>query len=125
MRLGRADARPLFACWRAHRAFCAKLIFLRADAERIRRGLSYDIPPFNFPNTDSAASTRLSWLTRFVRSALNSETINTNPFRFSMSSPSRPGSYQTAMPLPLRMFDLRPRVTIKWRKLLTELPGAF
>ena len=71
----------------AHRAFCARLIFLRAAADRVCLGFVYKLPPFSFPSTDRAASICLSWFTRFVLSALNSPTIDTNPV-IAIGSPS-------------------------------------
>jgi hypothetical protein len=44
----------------AHRAFCARLIRLRAEADRARLGFVWDFPPFDFPRTESATSTRSS-----------------------------------------------------------------
>jgi hypothetical protein len=67
----------------AHRAFCAKLIFLRAEADRVW----WELPPPNLPRTERAASTCLSWFARFVLSTINSDTMDASPFRFAMNSP--------------------------------------
>jgi len=77
-------AAPLLPDRFAHRAFWAALIFLRDAADKVRRGLVYNLPPFSFPKTERAASTCLSWFTRFVRSALNSATMFASPVRFAM-----------------------------------------
>jgi hypothetical protein len=48
---------------RAHLAFCACAIFRREAADTIRLGwvaLVYELPPFNLPRTERAASTCLS-----------------------------------------------------------------
>jgi len=45
-------------------------------------------PVFNLPKTARAASTCLSWFTRFVLSARSSDTIDTSPFRFAIVPPS-------------------------------------
>ena len=83
-------ARPVELCF-AHRAFCARLIFLRAEADIVRLpcrlGSVYDLPPSSFPRTARAASTCLSSFTRLVRCSLNCETIDSSPFRLAMCPP--------------------------------------
>jgi hypothetical protein len=68
----------------AQRARCAAAMRRRAAADIVRRGLVYERPPLNFPKTARAASTCLSWFTRFVLSARNSATMVDNPRRFAM-----------------------------------------
>jgi len=85
VRLGPMDD-PRWPFAFAHRAFWAKLIYLRADADNVRLGVVYELP-FNLPRTARAASTCFSWLTRLVRSARSSDTIDTSPFRFAIVPP--------------------------------------
>ena len=85
VRLGFVTAVRPFS-W-ARRAFCARLIFFRAAADTVRLGSVYDVAPSNFPKTERAASTCFSWFNRFVLSTRNSETIDTRPCSFDMSSP--------------------------------------
>src|SRR5579872_2027187 len=98
VRLGFAVCPGTFALRFAHRDFCARLIRLRADAERVPLGFVYELPPFNLPRTVKAASRCFSWFTRFVLSTLNSATIDASPFRFAIVplrdnvSRSRPSS---------------------------------
>ena len=88
MRLGFiATTWPLDEACFAHRAFWARLIFLRAAAESVCLGFVTGVPPFNLPSTDRAASKCLSRLTRFVRFAPHSATIDTNPLRCAMVPP--------------------------------------
>jgi hypothetical protein len=77
-------ARPLAF---AHRAFCARLIRLRAEADTVCFGLVWELPPPNLPKTERAASTCLSRSTRFVLSALNFDTKPASPARFAMNPP--------------------------------------
>lgn len=61
---------------------------LRDAAETVRPGFAAEAPPFRLLRADNAVSTCRSWFIRFVRSVFNSFTIDANPFRFAMSSPS-------------------------------------
>ena len=87
VRLGCTGATPFDDAVFAHRAFCARLIFLRAAADRVCLGFVYKLPPLSLPSTDRAASMCFSWLTKFVLSALSSDTIDTNPV-IAIGSPS-------------------------------------
>jgi len=89
----------VFAAWAgcdsfrtlAHLAFCACAILRREAADMIRVGwfaLVWRLLPLTLPRTERAASTCLSSFTRFVLSALSSDTIEDNPFSFAMNSPS-------------------------------------
>ena len=69
----------------AHRAFCERLIRLRADADTPRFGLVP--PPPNLPRTERAASTCRSSFTRLVLIVLNSVTKPASPVRFAMNPP--------------------------------------
>jgi hypothetical protein len=71
-----------------HRAFCAALIFLRADAERVRRDLVAERPPFNLPRTERVSSICRSRFTSFVLSALNWETKDAKLLKFAIDFPS-------------------------------------
>jgi hypothetical protein len=73
----------------AHRAFCARLIRLRANADTPRCGVVELRPPPNLPRTERAASTCRSSSTRLVLVALNSDTKPASPISFAMNSPSR------------------------------------
>jgi hypothetical protein len=55
----------LFAALFAHRAFCARLMRLRAEADRVRLGFVYELPLFNLPRTERPASTCLIQISGF------------------------------------------------------------
>ena len=70
------------------RAFCAALIFRRADAERVRRALLAERPPFNLPRIERVSSIFRSWFTNFVLSTFNWETKDAKPLKFAIDFPS-------------------------------------
>jgi hypothetical protein len=67
----------------AHRAFCARLIRLRAKADIVCFALVELLPPFNLPRTERAASTCRSSFTRFDLVAFNTDTKDASPVNFS------------------------------------------
>ena len=73
----------------AQRAFCARLIRLRAEADTPLFGFVYELPPPNLPRTERAASTCRSSFARVVLAVRNSDTKPASPLRFAMNFPSR------------------------------------
>jgi hypothetical protein len=71
----------------AQRAFCARLIRLRAKADMVCcLGLVELRPPPNLPRTERAASTCRSSFTKLVLTVFNFDTNDDSPVRFAISA---------------------------------------